>query len=311
MTVIGSSATYAGKKPTIRRATYRRGHRPTVMLSLWGKRPGPGADPAGRSGPQVSREHKGAQMTAIAGTSDGPGVPGVRGDGKTDNDGVQGFATHPDHVGVLGVGGGAGVKGDCPNGDGVQGFTNSPIRAGVIGINQTSGVGVKGVSEGHDAIQGFAKHPDHVGVLGVGGGAGVKGDCPNGDGVQGFTQDGNRSGVVGTNTSTGAGVLGQCKNGVGVHAVSTNGTGLVASGAKAGFFDGNVEVKGQISCPTIDSLLSRISQLEQKIQSAQNVEQKVQALQNQLNTAVSNLTARVTNVEVRVSGLQAISHTHG
>jgi hypothetical protein len=187
-------------------------------------------------------------MSTISGTSGGPGVPGVRGDGQTDNDGVQGFATHPDHVGVLGVGGGAGVKGDCPNGDGVQGFTNSPIRAGVIGINQTSGVGVKGVSEGHDAIQGFAKHPDHVGVLGVGGGAGVKGDCPNGDGVQGFTQDGNRSGVVGTNTGTGAGVLGQCENGVGVHAISTNGTGLVASGAKAGFFDGDVSVTGHINC---------------------------------------------------------------
>lgn len=155
-------------------------------------------------------------MGAISGVSDGPGVPGVRGDaGNTDNDGVQGF-------------------------------TASPARAGVIGINQSSGVGVKGVSEAHDAVQGFAKHPDHVGVLGVneGSGAGVKGDCPSGDGVQGFTQHVDRAGVVGSSAGGGVGVRGQCQgDGAGLHGTSTNGIGVVASGGNlAGLFDGSVEI---------------------------------------------------------------------
>jgi hypothetical protein len=181
-------------------------------------------------------------MSPISGTSGGPGVPGVRGDGQTDNDGIQGFAQHPDHVGVLGVGGGAGVKGDCPNGDGVQGFTQHPNHVGVIGVG--GGAGVKGDCPNGDGVQGFSKNFDHAGVIGVNStGVGVKGFSEGHDGVEGFTQDGNRAGVVGTNTGTGNGVLGQCENGVGVHATSTHGTGLVASGGRlAGFFDGDVEI---------------------------------------------------------------------
>jgi hypothetical protein len=156
------------------------------------------------------RKNEEAQMSPVSGTSGGSGVPGVRGDGQTDNDGVQGFATHPDHVGVLGVGGGARIKGDCPKGDGVQGFAKNFDHAGFIGVN-TLGVGVKGFSEGHDGVEGFAK-------------------------------DANRAGMVGTNTGTGSGILGQSEKGVGVHATSTNGTGLVANGAKAGFFEGDVGV---------------------------------------------------------------------
>jgi hypothetical protein len=158
-------------------------------------------------------------MVSISGVSDGPGVPGVRGDAaESDNDGVQGF-------------------------------TSSGARAGVIGVHRTDGVGVKGVSEGHDAVQGFAKHFDHAGVVGANtAGVGVRGQSTDHDGVQGWTSNANRAGVVGTNTSTGSGVMGQCENGVGVHAISTNGTGLVASGGKlAGFFDGNVNVSRDLT----------------------------------------------------------------
>jgi hypothetical protein len=188
-------------------------------------------------------------MAAVSGTAEGQGVPGVRGDtAGTDNDGVQGF-------------------------------TGSPARAGVIGINTSSGVGVKGVSEAHDAVQGFGKHPNHSGALGsndagtgvrgqslagdgvsghsqnfdhagvVGGntvGVGVRGISTDHDGVQGFTNNANRAGVVGTNNGPGNGVLGQSQSGTGVHAVSTNGTGLVASGARAGFFAGDVRVEGTL-----------------------------------------------------------------
>jgi hypothetical protein len=198
------------------------------------------------------------KMAALSGTAESPGVPGVRGDAAgTDNDGVQGF-------------------------------TASPARAGVIGINSSAGVGIKGVSEAHDAMQGFAKHPDHAGVLGTNdagtgvrgqsisgdgvlglsqdfnragvvgsntAGVGVRGASSDHDGVQGFTSNMSRAGVVGTNTGPGNGVLGQSEAGTGVHAVSTHGTGLVASGARAGFFDGDVRVEGNIHV-TGDVILS-------------------------------------------------------
>lgn len=132
--------------------------------------------------------------------------------------------------------------------------------------------------------------------------AGVKGDAPGGDGVQGFTQDSNRSGVVGTNTGAGNGLLGQ----------SAQGIGLVARGGRlAGLFDGNVELNGEIRGRTIEAQLNRIVRLEQKVQAMGQLEQRVQVLQNQLDTAVSNLTARVSTVEFQANGLQSISHTHG
>lgn len=88
-------------------------------------------------------------MSAVSGTSDGPGVPGVRGDaGITDNDGVQGFSESPDRAGVIGVnkGGGVAVKGDSPNGDGVQGFTTADNHSGVVGSHASNGTGVLGQS---------------------------------------------------------------------------------------------------------------------------------------------------------------------
>jgi hypothetical protein len=124
------------------------------------------------------------------------------------------------------VGGGAGVKGDAPDGDGVQGFTKHASHVGVLGVG--GGAGVKGDAPDGDGVQGFTKHASHVGVLGVGGGAGVKGDAPDGDGVQGFAKQAGHVGVLGANTN-GVGVQGQSDGGSGVVADSNQNTALIAT----------------------------------------------------------------------------------
>ncbi|MFB7669681.1 hypothetical protein ACFC1R_38270 [Kitasatospora sp. NPDC056138] len=160
--------------------------------------------------------------TPISATSNGPGVPAVRGDGLNTADGVEGFSQNVDRSGVIGVNtDGVGVKGTSTNHDGVEGFTTHKDRAAVIGVN-TDGVGVKGISTSHDGVEGFTSNP-------------------------------NRAGVVGTNTGNGPGVLGQCDHEAGVRAISTHGTGLVAQGGTfAAQFVGNVQVTGELSLPGAD-----------------------------------------------------------
>ncbi|MFD8781742.1 hypothetical protein [Kitasatospora sp. NPDC059599] len=160
--------------------------------------------------------------TPVSGTSNGPGVPAVRGDGLTTADGVEGFSQNVD-------------------------------RSGVIGVN-TDGVGVKGVSTSHDGVEGFSKNVDRSGVIGVNtDGVGVKGVSTSHDGVEGFTSDQHRAGVVGTNTGLGPGVLGQCDHEAGVRALSKLGTGLVAEGGSfAAQFVGTVQVNGELELTGAD-----------------------------------------------------------
>ncbi|MEJ7680533.1 MAG: hypothetical protein WKG06_22310 [Segetibacter sp.] len=69
------------------------------------------------------------------------------------------------------------------------------------------------------------------------------GQSDNNDGVRGFSKHQDRSGVVGTNTGSGMGVSAQ----------STAGIGLAAKGGKlAAFFDGDIEVTGDIRLTNAD-----------------------------------------------------------
>jgi hypothetical protein len=188
-------------------------------------------------------------MPALSGTAEVVGEPGVRGDAAgTDNDGVQGFTASPARAGVIGVNtsAGVGVKGVSEEHDAVQGFGKHPDHSGVLGTND-AGTGVRGQSINGDGVLGLSQNFDRAGVIGSNTvGVGVRGQSSGHDGVQGFTSDMNRAGVVGTNTGPGNGVLGQSEAGTGVHAVSTRGTGLVASGARAGFFAGDVRIEGTL-----------------------------------------------------------------
>jgi hypothetical protein len=136
--------------------------------------------------------------------------------------------------------------------------------------------------------------------------------------------------VIGTGNSPGeVGVLGESQEaegvrgvghkGAGVSGTSDNGVGVYGKGGPAGFFEGNVVVTGSLTVQRVDwgTLLQRIAQLEQQganvgqlAQRVSSLEQKVASLESQLNTAISNLTGRVTQAEVTISGLASLSHTH-
>jgi outer membrane murein-binding lipoprotein Lpp len=168
----------------------------------------------------------------------------------------------------------------------------------------------------------------------------VQGDAQTGSGVIGISQKwvgvygetrGDRSvgpsGVLGDGKDGGVGVKGHA-NGEGIAAVagyhlSNRGPGVFGKGSPAGFFEGNVEITGNLTIQSvsIQTWLHRIVALEQKImsipadlsqvnQEISQLKQNDTAMQNQLNTAVSNLTARVTQLEIQVRALALASHTH-
>jgi hypothetical protein len=91
----------------------------------------------------------------------------------TDND------VPPKGFGVLGASnnnGGAGVRGDSPNGVGVDGISDS--SAGVHGESNT-GFGVAGVSDSNEGVHGESNTAE-----------GVNGESTSGDGVAGESVDG-------------------------------------------------------------------------------------------------------------------------
>jgi hypothetical protein len=77
----------------------------------------------------------------------------------------------------------------------------------------------------------------------TGQGAGVIGTSEHHDGIQGYSNSREHNGVVGTNTGAGTGVLAQSAEGVGLSA---------AGGFLAGFFEGDVEVTGDIRLKNAD-----------------------------------------------------------
>ena len=202
--------------------------------------------------------------TAATGASGVAGISTGSGDGVYGNsigaEGVAGLSTNGDGVygqtaannksGVLGFnsGSGTGVYGNSVNGtgvygqstsnDGVTGIASSNTKSGVYGTNTTNGQGVYGNSTGGDGLHGVSTS-----------GNGVYGISTNGNGIVGQSSTSNKSGIYGNNLGNGDAVSGYSSSGVGVHGISDSNTGVYGSSisGQAGFFQGNVQITGNIS----------------------------------------------------------------
>jgi hypothetical protein len=156
-------------------------------------------------------------------------------------------------VGVEGEsrGAGTGVVGSSKSGIGTEGRAESAADGvlgtskggtGVHGQGQVTGVIGEGVT-GH-GVAGFSKSAKNFGVFGEANGAAVVGVSKSWHGVAGETRSENG----------GAGVSGEHKgSGVGVMGVSKSGVGVLGKGGKlAGFFEGDVEVTGDLRLTNAD-----------------------------------------------------------
>ena len=161
--------------------------------------------------------------TGVCGASKtGMGVHGV-------NDAPQGGSIKPDFgAGVwgestngLGVFGSSdnnvGIQGRSLNDDGIQGFASAPGKSGVAGFHSNAGHGV------------FGQSGSGAGTMGVSDtGIGAYGQSNGHNGVEGRASADRRSGVAGFHSGSGPGVFGQSATG------------------SAGYFQGDVEVTGDI-----------------------------------------------------------------
>ena len=222
-------------------------------------------------------------MTTVTGTTESSSQSAVFGsnsataatpEGTVAGYGVFGLTTVPNASGVFGAnnGGGTGVAGESANGTGVIGTTQSSSSNGVFGSNSATAATPEGTVAGY-GVFGLTTVPNASGVFGAnnGGGTGVAGESANGTGVIGTTQSSSSNGVFGSNSATAAtpegtvagygvfglttvpnasGVFGANNGGgTGISAVSSNGTGLFATGGKfAAVFDGNVQCNGDHQC---------------------------------------------------------------
>jgi hypothetical protein len=130
--------------------------------------------------------------------------------------------------------GGAAINGVSTSGNGVRGTSTS--AKGVFG-HSTSQVGVYGESEQFDGVLGRSLSGEHAGTTGINNGRGM--------GVFGW------SGVAVDGTVTGGGVAVRgagSGDANGVEGVSDTGHGIHGSsaGGLAGFFDGKVEITGDL-----------------------------------------------------------------
>jgi hypothetical protein len=157
---------------------------------------------------------EGVDLGLAASAQSGSAVTGVSGTGT----GVHGRSNAPD-----GAQGQAGVVGEFDNGVGV--FGRSTISSGVGGMSQT-GIGVNGVSQTS---------------------VGVQGNSASSRGVAGFSDS--FQGVYG-HSGAQAGVVGESDQFDGVFGISHNPAHAGVSGHNpgglAGFFDGDLEVTGDI-----------------------------------------------------------------
>lgn len=166
----------------------------------------------------------------LIGQSDDTNAAGVLG---------EGFATNAG-TGVYGrdrAGKGNGVIGYSDAGRGVWGHTKAGF--GVLG-ESIEGRGVVGSSQEDYGIRGHSAKS-----------AGIRGSSDAGRGVEGWAE--NSEGVVGI-SKTGNGVWGQTEgNGVGVVGSSKGGVGVHGKGGRlAGFFEGDLEVTGDIRLANAD-----------------------------------------------------------
>lgn len=133
-----------------------------------------------------------------------------------------------------------GVLGDCHSstGAGVSG-TNNNGGDGVIGTGRR---GVVGISETFQGV--FGNSRDNAGVVG---------ESALFHAVFGVSHSSNNSGVFGVNNEGGWGVIGQSASNTGVSGESETGVGVHGKGGRlAGFFEGDVEVTGDIRLTNAD-----------------------------------------------------------
>ncbi|WHZ26430.1 MAG: hypothetical protein OJF51_001225 [Nitrospira sp.] len=140
--------------------------------------------------------------------------------------------------------------------------------ANVTGKSSEDGTpGVLGESEKFNGVLGITTANGHAGVAGVcdqGKSNGVYGRSKSANGVIGFSSADGSSGVAGANdegngfgvygrSARAAGVQGESKEGNGVAGISTSGMGVYGKGGRlAGFFEGDVEVTGDIRLTNAD-----------------------------------------------------------
>ena len=141
--------------------------------------------------------------------------------------------------GVEGEAGGAGdgVRGTSKSGNGINGISETGF--GVVGTSK-SGRGVVALSDTDYGLRAASRTS-----------AGIRGSSTEGRGVEGWATK--SEGVVGIST-TGNGVWGQTDgSGVGVLGTSKGGIGVYGQGGRlAGFFEGDVEVTGDIRLTNAD-----------------------------------------------------------
>ena len=167
---------------------------------------------------------------------------GIRGSSEAGR-GVEGWST--DSEGVVGI---------SKKGNAVWGQAEDK-GAGLLGTSKT-GIGVIGQSERNEGVRGISRS-DHAAVVGINdtpanprlsavtvqdppsttGPNGGWFESNHGEGVRGWSKNAINGGVVGINSAGGIGVHGTSKNGVGIYG---------KGGRLAGFFEGNVHVKGHI-----------------------------------------------------------------
>ncbi|MER6037958.1 hypothetical protein ABT133_29300 [Streptomyces sp. NPDC001835] len=160
----------------------------------------------------------------------------VLGTSDTD-DGVLGVSQASGKAGVAGVdenGGNGlygrglnGVWGHGKGGDGILGLTEAAAKSGVAGVNDHGGNGLYG--RGRTGVAGDGK-----------GGNGVYGVSDTEDGVIGVGTNSAKAGVAGVNDNGGNGVYARGRNGIVAVALTNPG------GGKAGVFQGDVEVTGDL-----------------------------------------------------------------
>lgn len=153
---------------------------------------------------------------------------GVRGESKTSK-GVVGqsekfhgvFGKSQDNVGVAA---------ESQNAEAMNAVSHSAKHAAIIAINDANGEGVRGQSGAN------------VGVIGLSDtGRGIYGGSNTNFGVSGISKQ--STGVLGRAEASGAGVIGESQSGIGVHG---------KGGRLAGFFEGDVEVTGDIRLKNAD-----------------------------------------------------------
>ncbi|MGW2083049.1 hypothetical protein ACWCOW_40285 [Streptomyces sp. NPDC001939] len=159
------------------------------------------------------------------------------------------------------------VVGTSDTDDGILGVSQATGKAGVAGVDENGGNGIYGRGlngvwghgKGGDGVLGLTELAAKSGVAGVNehggnglygrGRVGVAGDGKGGNGVYGVSDT--EDGVIGVGTiAAKAGVAGVNDKGSGIYARGHNGIVAVAltnpPGGKAGVFQGDVEVTGDL-----------------------------------------------------------------